>query len=153
MKFEKIWEKNYFFYKNPLQKIFFFNFLKYFFLKDLLNEMKCKRLFQISNLLKQILPLTWWHCLLLSFSLSHNLCTCIFFYLKSHQAKTNFIFAIYKLTIMTQGYVHFLLMKNTKNYGKKVMTEPWYRIWWNEQALWPMCTRTIFSHSRSEQLW
>ena len=66
-----------------------------------------------------------------------------FFYLKSNQARTNFIFVIDKLTIMTQGYVHFLLMKNTKNYGKKMMTEPWYRIWRNEQALWPMWFITI----------
>ena len=40
---------------------------------------------------------------------------------------TNFIFAIDKLTIMIQGYVHFLLLQNTKKYGQKVMTEPLYR--------------------------
>ena len=39
---------------------------------------------------------------------------------------------------MTQGYVHFLLWKNTNNYGKKVMTVPWYRIWLNPEASRPM---------------
>ena len=38
----------------------------------------------------------------------------LLFYLKSNQAETNFSFAIYKLTIMTQSYVHFLILKKTK---------------------------------------
>ena len=34
--------------------------------------------------------------------------------LKPNQEKTNFISAIYKLTILTEGYVHFLIMKKNK---------------------------------------
>ena len=67
------------------------------------------------------------------------------FYLKSNQARTNFVFTIDKLTIMTQGYVHFLPWKNTNNYGKKVITESWYRIWLNPKAPRPMCIMNYYT--------
>ena len=76
--------------------------------------MKCKCLSKTFNLLKEIFALIWQHCLLHSYPLSHSSCKHMAVDLKSNQEKTNFISAFYKLTILTENNVHFLIRKKRR---------------------------------------
>ena len=76
--------------------------------------MKCKCLLELSDLLKETFALIWWHCLLHSYPLSHSSCKHLSFDLKPNQDKYNFISVFYKLTIMTENNVHFLIMTKVR---------------------------------------
>ena len=113
--FKKILYKNYFL-------LIFFLILLY---QNLLYKMKCKCLSKTFNLLKEIFAIIWQHCLLHSQPLSHSSCKHMAVDLKSNQEKTNFISAFYKLTILTENNVHFLIRKK----GEKDCSQPLYRLW------------------------
>ena len=98
------------FYKNHFLLIFFLILLY----QNLLYKMKCKCLSKTFNLLKEIFALIWQHCLLHSYPLSHSSCKHMAVDLKSNQEKTNFISAFYKLTILTENNVHFLIRKKRR---------------------------------------
>ena len=90
------------------------NFLLIFFLillyQNLLCKMKCKCLLETINILKGLFAFIWWYCLLHSYPLSPSSRKHMFFDLKPNQQKTNFISAFWKLTILTENNVHFLIM-------------------------------------------
>ena len=76
--------------------------------------MKCKCLLETFNLLTEIFALIWQHCLLHSYPLSHSSCKHMAVDLKSNSERTNFISAFYKLTILTENNVHFLIGKKRR---------------------------------------
>ena len=90
------------------------NFLLIFFLillyQNLLYKMKCKCLLETFNIFKGLFAFIWWYCLLHSYPLSPSSCKHMSFDLKPNQEKTNFISAFWKLTILTENNVHFLIM-------------------------------------------
>ena len=104
-----------FFFKKILYKkhvlLIFFLILLY---QNFSYKMKCKCLLELSDLLKETFALIWWHCLLHSYPLSHSSCKHLSFDLKPNQEKYNFISAYYKLTILTEKYVQFQIMKNAR---------------------------------------
>ena len=102
--FKKILYKNYFL-------LIFFLILLY---QNLLYKMKCKCLLELSDLLKETFSLIWWHCLLHLYPLSLSSSKHMSFDLKPNQEKYNFISAYYKLTILTENNVQFLIMKKAR---------------------------------------
>ena len=76
--------------------------------------MKCKCLLELSDLLKETFSLIWQHCLLHLYPLSLSSSKHMSFDLKPNQEKYNFISAYYKLTILTENNVQFLIMKKAR---------------------------------------
>ena len=103
------------FFKKILYKkyvlLIFFLILLY---QNLLYKMKCKCLLELSDLLKETFSLIWWHCLLHLYPLSLSSSKHMSFDLKPNQEKYNFISAYYKLTILTENNVQFLIMKKAR---------------------------------------
>ena len=104
-----------FFFKKILYKkhvlLIFFLILLY---QNFSYKMKCKCLLELSDLLKETFALIWWHCLLHSYPLSHSSCKHLSFDLKPNQDKFNFISAFFKLTILTENNVQFLIMNKAR---------------------------------------
>ena len=91
------------------------NFLLIFFLillyKNLLCKMKCKCLLETFVILKGLFAFIWWYYLLHLYQLSLSSYKHMSFDLKPSQQKYNFISAYYKLTILKENEVYFLIMK------------------------------------------
>ena len=106
--------KNLFFKKILYKKYFLLIFFLILLYQNLLYKMKCKCLSKTFNLLKEIFAIIWQHCLLHSQPLSHSSCKHMAVNLKRNQEKTNLISAFYKLTILTENNVHFLIRKKRR---------------------------------------